>query len=420
MRRRPHARRGARATRRPLDRGVDRHIPRLRRRGSTGTRPSRAADVIAGVAAAAAVAGVLVVAGATGDQATIRSPATSPTAAPTLATSTTEPTPTSRPHRADSHRAGTYGTAGHDAARDVDDRHVASGAAGHAANGAADGAGCRADDRDVRGDRRLDHGAPEWRHADARHRADTVVGLHGQRGRQRSRSGPCPFRARRPAHRDQRRPGGRSAGPEDRRELTQPRRATRRVIGMRVTSRSILAAGTISAAALIGAGITVVRRRRPRRVGPPATTRAINDRRQHHGPTVGSAVDIIDVDDAADGSRGHGYHYSDHHSDDKCDHAVDDRRRRSRSPTSPHPTCRPPTSPRRASRPPSTMVTATTTTTPGAVTVGTMATTTTLVPDTVATTTMTTQDRAAAMTTTTPVTVVATTTDASYYQPYGW
>ena len=47
----------------------------------------------AGVAAAAAVVGVLVVAGATGDRATIRSPATAPTAAPTLATSTTEPTP---------------------------------------------------------------------------------------------------------------------------------------------------------------------------------------------------------------------------------------------------------------------------------------------------------------------------------------
>ena len=51
----------------------------------------------AGVAAAAALVVVLVVAGATGDRATIRSPATAPTAAPTLATSTTEPTPTAPP-----------------------------------------------------------------------------------------------------------------------------------------------------------------------------------------------------------------------------------------------------------------------------------------------------------------------------------
>ena len=227
------------------------------------TRRGRWMFVTAGVAAAAAVVGVLVVAGATGDRETIRSPATAPTAAPTLATSTTEPTPTeptptqptptgADPHGADAHRA-----AGHDIAGDVDDRHVASGAAGDVASGAADGAGCRADDRDVRGDRRFDHRPLDRGHADARHRPGAVAGLHGQRGRQRARPGPCPLRARRPAHRDPRRPGERSAGPEDRRELTQPRRATRRVIGMRVTSRSILAAGTISAVALIGAGITV-------------------------------------------------------------------------------------------------------------------------------------------------------------------
>ena len=58
------------------------------------TRRGRWMFVTAGVAAAAAVVGVLVVAGATGDRETIRSPATAPTAAPTLATSTTEPTPT--------------------------------------------------------------------------------------------------------------------------------------------------------------------------------------------------------------------------------------------------------------------------------------------------------------------------------------
>ena len=86
--------------------------------------------------------------------------------------------------------------------RDVDDRHVASGAAGRVASGAADNAGCRADDRDVRGDRRVDHRPLDWGHADARHRPGAVAGLHGQRGRQRTRPGPCPLRARRPAHRD--------------------------------------------------------------------------------------------------------------------------------------------------------------------------------------------------------------------------
>ena len=116
------------------------------------TRRGRWMFVTAGVAAAAAVAGVLVVAGATGDRATIRSPATAPTAASHDARHVD--------HRADANGADANGAdtngadadvaSSHDISCDVDDRHAASGAAGHAAGGAADGAGCRADDRDVR------------------------------------------------------------------------------------------------------------------------------------------------------------------------------------------------------------------------------------------------------------------------------
>jgi hypothetical protein len=79
------------------------------------TDPTAVADVIArrararrhrwtaataGLATAAAVAGVLVVASATGDQATVRTPAVSPTLGPTIAPSTvpaTTPTPTTPP-----------------------------------------------------------------------------------------------------------------------------------------------------------------------------------------------------------------------------------------------------------------------------------------------------------------------------------
>ena len=72
---------------------------------------------------------------------------------------------------------------------------------------------------------------------------------------------------------------------------------------MRVTSRSILAAGTISAAALIGAGITVFGADDPdvsgrlQPLGPSTTADNITVPR-----SVASST-IIDVDDATDGSR---------------------------------------------------------------------------------------------------------------------